>query len=107
NFFVVFPKRSCSLNLDGLCALLNSRFLTWYFRTIEPRQGRVFAELKIKHLTSFPLPRQALVKNGCAGLNDLGQHRAKSGGSPQWDATIEELVGELFGEIDISALHIE
>ena len=56
NFFIVFPKKSCSLNLCGLCALLNSRFMTWYFRTIEPRQGRVFAELKIKHLEVFPLP---------------------------------------------------
>jgi hypothetical protein len=34
---------------------LNSRFITWLFRTIEPRKGRVFAEIKIKHLKTFPI----------------------------------------------------
>ncbi|MBI2807447.1 MAG: N-6 DNA methylase [Planctomycetes bacterium] len=72
NFFIVFPKNACTLNLDGLCVLLNSDFMTWYFRTIEPRRGRVFAELKIKHLTTFPI-----VPNGheATELNRLGIER--------------------------------
>ena len=77
NFFIVFPKRECDLLLDGLCALLNSRFMTWYFRTVEPRQGRVFAELKIKHLVVFPLPAAILEPLGCQALNHLGEQRAE------------------------------
>jgi hypothetical protein len=78
NFFIVFPTTPCSLDLDGLCALLNSRFMTWYFRTIEPRKGRVFAEIKIKHLSVFPLPPEVLDSNGCATLNELGRERANA-----------------------------
>ena len=77
NFFIVFPKRECDLSLDGLCALLNSPFMTWYFRTVEPRQGRVFAELKIKHLVAFPLPAAIMEHLGCQTLNHLGERRAK------------------------------
>ena len=76
NFFLVFPKRECELPPDGLCALLNSPFMTWYFRTIEPRQGRVFAELKIKHLVAFPLPQAVLQPGACRTLNELGESRA-------------------------------
>jgi hypothetical protein len=79
NFFVVLPRAGapCSLGLDGLCALLNSRFMTWYFRTIEPRKGRIFAELKIKHLDVFPLPVAATSPGACAELDRLGAERAQ------------------------------
>ena len=75
NFFIVFPKRGSDLQLDGLCALLNSPFMTWYFRAVEPRQGRVFAELKIKHLITFPLPGVVLQPEACRVLNELGDQR--------------------------------
>jgi hypothetical protein len=75
NFFLVFPKAASCLSLDGLCALLNSRAITWYFRTIEPRKGRVFAELKIKHLRVFPLPLAVGASNACVELNRLGEQR--------------------------------
>src|SRR5207244_1014597 len=78
NFFLVFPRRPCALDLDGLCALLNSRLLTWFFQTVEPRSGRVFAELKIKHLTAFPLPRAILDAGACQGLNRLGRRRSRA-----------------------------
>ncbi len=77
NFFIVFPKQECDLHMDGLCALLNSPFMTWYFRTVEPRQGRVFAELKIKHLVVFPLPAAIMEHLGCQTLNHLGEQRAE------------------------------
>ncbi len=80
NFFLVLPKSSCSLDLDGLCALLNSKFMTWYFRTVEPRQGRVFAELKIKHIKDFPLPYEISKFKGCQLLNELGAERRKLAG---------------------------
>ncbi len=75
NFFIVFPKTTCSLDLAGLCAILNSKISTWYFRTIEPRKGRVFAELKIKHIKDLPLPPSASENNGCEALNNLGRQR--------------------------------
>jgi predicted RNA methylase len=80
NFFVVLPRADAEpigLGLDGLCALLNSRFMTWYFRTIEPRRGRIFAELKIKHLTVFPLPVAVARAGACAALERLGAERAR------------------------------
>jgi hypothetical protein len=77
NFFVVLPKEPCALDLFGLCALLNSQFMTWFFRTIEPRRGRLFAELKIKHLCRFPLPERVMSHRACQRLNHLGRERAK------------------------------
>jgi hypothetical protein len=107
NFFVVFPNASCVLNLFGVCALLNSRFMTWFFRTIEPRQGRLFAELKIKHLRRFPLP-EATSLRACERLNRLGQQRTKlastltDSGYPtpacrKLDHAIDDLVARLLG----------
>jgi hypothetical protein len=76
NFFVAFPKEDATICLDGLCALLNSELMTWYFRAIEPRKGRVFAELKIKHLQSFPVPTALLGSQGDAELRTLSSKRA-------------------------------
>jgi hypothetical protein len=78
NFFLLVPTRACHLSLDGLCALLNSRFMTWLFRTIEPREGRAFAELKVKHLVEFPLPPASA---DCALLNELGARQRALAGS--------------------------
>ncbi len=79
NFFIIFPRRDSALDLHGLSALLNSEFITWYFRTIEPREGRVFAEVKIKHLEEFPLPLlddgSAVHQEGLKRLNRLGRDR--------------------------------
>ena len=120
NLFLVFPKRSCGLDLYGLCALLNTKLMTWYFRTIEPRQGRVFAELKIKHLSVFPLPAAIVNGNHGAELNDLGRQRTEVAriiavASPEKRAThqqaavdldlqIESNVHCLFGVSDSSTL---
>jgi hypothetical protein len=103
NFFIVFPTKPCGLNLHGLCAILNSRFMTWYFRAIEPRQGRVFAEVKIKHINSFPLPKYLSASN-CERINELGRKRAHytraGNGSEvearQVDLAIEEEIFRLF-----------
>jgi type I restriction-modification system DNA methylase subunit len=118
NFFLVFPKKPCSLNLDGLCALLNSSFMTWYFRTIEPRRGRIFAELKIKHLESLPLPSQISDRHGCEEINELAAKRAESAQKlaetssvREWnavceklDSSINSLVAEMFGITDLRPL---
>lgn len=82
NFFVVLPSRCCLLGLPGLAAMLNSRFTTSFFRAIEPRVGRAFAELKIKHLRRFPLPAAVLggsaeAIEACQQLDALGRERAR------------------------------
>ncbi len=116
NFFVLLPRAGaapCGLTLEGLCALLNSRFMTWYFRTIEPRKGRVFAELKIKHLDVFPLPAAVASAGGCDELARLGAERARvalllqdppAGAhealrvrAEQLDAAIERVIHGLYG----------
>ena len=74
NFFLIIPRVAHLLDLYGLCALLNSRPMTAYFRLIEPRRGRVFSELKIKHLGQFPLPLATDATHAIA-LNDLGRRR--------------------------------
>ena len=57
NLFVLLPKKNgCAISLRALTGLLNSALLTWYFRAIQPRVGKVFAELKINQLHQFPLP---------------------------------------------------
>ncbi len=56
NFFVVVPRFVMSdIELRAFTAILGSSLMTWYFRTVQPRAGRIFAELKIVHLTDFPL----------------------------------------------------
>ena len=77
NFFVVFPSGNCPIDLHGLSALLNTKFMTWYFRLVEPRKGRVFAELKIKHLSRFPLPILKDSMDACSRLNRLGGERIR------------------------------
>ena len=57
NMFVVIPRAPMTDDEQrAYVALLNSALLTWYFRTVQPRAGRLFPELKIHHLLSFPVP---------------------------------------------------
>jgi adenine-specific DNA-methyltransferase len=102
NFFLLFPKQPCSLDLDGLCALLNSRLMTWFFRAIEPRQGRAFVELKIKHLTIFPLPDGVCQSGGCERLNELGKQRAKLASTSEQDkvAVVQRAITLVEAEIE-------
>ena len=57
NMFTVLPRfESDDERVRATLGLLNSRLMTWYFRTVMPRTGRMFAELKICHLAEFPMP---------------------------------------------------
>ncbi len=57
NMFVVLPRAPMSnAEQRAYVAWLNSALVTWYFRTVQPRRGRLFAELKIHHLLDFPVP---------------------------------------------------
>lgn len=105
NFFVVLARRPHPLSLDGLCALLNSRLMTWYFRAVEPRERRAFAELKIKHLSAFPLPPTD-AHTVCAELGELGAERRRltlQTPTPSSAAQLAELA-QLDREIDRLAL---
>lgn len=97
NFFVIIAKRAHPLSMHGLCALLNSSLMTWLFRTVEPRKGRAFAEVKIKHLTAFPIP-EAERRTACAALDDLGAERSAAAGqrAGELDARIDAAVHAIF-----------
>ena len=55
NLFICIPKNLDDEHLWFCLALLNSEFSTWFFRAINPRTGRLFAELKINHLNEIPM----------------------------------------------------
>ena len=57
NLFVALRKEPCPVPLEFLEAYLNSSLATWCFRAIQPRAGRLFAELKLVHLNRLPVPR--------------------------------------------------
>ncbi|MFT3912652.1 MAG: TaqI-like C-terminal specificity domain-containing protein [Anaeromyxobacteraceae bacterium] len=56
NFFLLVPKAPMSeAELLRACDALNAPEATEYFRLLQPRTGRRFAELKITHLKEIPL----------------------------------------------------
>ncbi len=55
NFFVLYNKESLKYNLKTILAILNSKMGTWYFIAIQPRRGKLFAEIKINHLNQIPI----------------------------------------------------
>ena len=57
NLFVALRREGCPVPLEFLEAYLNSSLATWCFRAIQPRAGRLFAELKLIHLNRLPVPR--------------------------------------------------
>lgn len=95
NAFVVVPRAPMSVTrLRAVVGLLNSAFMTRYFRTVQPRTGRLFAELKICHLAAFPLPGGAI--DHLAVLVERLERVAASGGedseaSAALDSAVEEL----------------
>jgi len=58
NFFILVPNNAEMpvYRLMYAAAALNSAIATLYFRTIQPRTGKLFAELKITHLEDIPIP---------------------------------------------------
>jgi hypothetical protein len=56
NLFVALQRPACPVPLEYVEAYLNSTLATWCFRTLQPRAGRIFAELKLVHLNRLPVP---------------------------------------------------
>lgn len=76
NLFVLLPHSAQEpLELTTLTGLLNSRLMTWFFRAIQPRVGKLFAELKINQLHSFPLPPRDTIE---AANRKIAPHVEKS-----------------------------
>ncbi|MDL1964890.1 MAG: hypothetical protein LWW98_11320, partial [Deltaproteobacteria bacterium] len=55
NMFICLPKKDSPIKLEYALAHLNSKINTWYYRVIQPRKGKLFAELKINVLKKLPL----------------------------------------------------
>jgi type I restriction-modification system DNA methylase subunit len=53
NAFVSLPL--VKINYKHIVGILNSKLMTWFYRTIQPRKGRLFAELKINQIEQFPI----------------------------------------------------
>ncbi|MCX6702664.1 MAG: hypothetical protein NTW60_02255, partial [Candidatus Wolfebacteria bacterium] len=50
------PQKSTGeVKLKYILAILNSNLGTWYFTAIQPRKGKLFAEIKINHLAEIPI----------------------------------------------------
>jgi hypothetical protein len=61
NLFTCLPKASLSTTqFRNIEKWLNSPGVTAFFRIIQPRVGRLFAELKIEHAVQIPIPRIVL-----------------------------------------------
>ncbi|MFA6306625.1 MAG: TaqI-like C-terminal specificity domain-containing protein [Patescibacteria group bacterium] len=55
NFFVLYKNLENQISLKYVLAILNSLLGTWYFLAIQPRKGKLFAEIKINHLKEIPI----------------------------------------------------
>ena len=80
NFFIVVPTNQMPPHrLIYAAAALNSPFATLYFRTIQPRTGKLFAELKITHLEDIPIPFFGDAGADAEGNRLLGEVRTGTG----------------------------
>ncbi len=59
NLYVIRDDKK-KINLKFLLCILNSSFITWYYRTyINPEEGKVLAQVKRTHLLQLPIPNIA------------------------------------------------
>jgi hypothetical protein len=91
NMFVLYPiDPSSQLDLRAVVSILNSAPITWYFRTIQPRVGRAFAELKINQIADFPIPSLARLAGfypQLASLHDALSAITSQGASPKGETS--------------------
>jgi len=106
-------SRSPKASLEVLLALLNSRFLTWYYQNIvNPEKGEALAQVKRTHIAQLPVPQTDATRG--AKLSALVRRiltlhrREESARHPQEkerlrreidavDRQIDRLVYELYG----------
>src|SRR5690554_556641 len=57
NLYVIRDDKEV-FNLLDILAILNSKFITWYYRNIlNPEQGKAMAQVKRGHLQEIPIPK--------------------------------------------------
>jgi len=97
NLFVGLVKEGCTIPLEFFEGLLNSKFATQYFRAIQPRKGRLFAELKIIHLNKVPVPKRM-----SEAFVDKVVHKVRSIKAlvAETDGSKNELVDKYCGQLD-------
>lgn len=96
NLFVLVPRRRmAAAELRAFVAVLNSSLMTWAFRAAVPRVGRLFAELKITHMSDFPAPPPSRWNADrvaeLAQLADRGRQRGAEAVAAEVDAVVESL----------------
>jgi hypothetical protein len=57
NVFIALPKENVKESLEYILGVLNSSLITWYYRTMQPRTGKIFAEIKINLIENIPIRR--------------------------------------------------
>lgn len=96
NFFLLMPKQKVSDEfLDAATGLLNSELYTWCYRALNPRKGRLFAEIKIKHLRTMPFPMIAADCSNWKQLSMLARH-ARLDSSMSVAGELNQCVEKLF-----------
>lgn len=96
NLFVLVPgDADAEADLAAYLGLLGSSLYTWYFRTEQPRIGRLFSELKICHLRSFPVPAPESWAEARGELSLLAD-ALERGPRPELQARLDEVVATLF-----------
>ena len=95
NLFVALPRPALRLPLEYLEAWLNSAQATWCFRAVNPRAGRLFAELKLKHLNRLPVPvpRRRAAVDRVVGL----ARRMRSGNRDRTRRALERAFARIAG----------
>lgn len=96
NMFVLLPIDSDVLSdLTAYLGLLGSSLYTWFFRTEQPRVGRLFAELKIRQLKEFPLPEAGRWRELRGLLSQYATEIEDADSSARRDS-LDETVAEMF-----------
>lgn len=101
NVFICLLKKDSSIKLEYALAHLNSKINTWYYRAIQPRKGKLFAELKINVLKKLPLKlaKESDQKPIITLVNDIISMK-KSDKQPDTtllEAEIDKMFYELYG----------
>lgn len=95
NLFVGLPRPDLAVPLEYIEAWLNSSQATWCFRAVNPRAGRLFAELKLKHLNRLPvpLPRRRAQTERVVGLGRALRNGAADGAREALDDEFAAIAG--------------
>lgn len=72
NMHVVTSKTADEDEFYALAAILNSRLMNWYFRSLNPEAGEALAEVKKEHVAQLPIP--TLSAKNAAQLKSLAGH---------------------------------